>query len=364
MGRQQPDFYELLGVRRDAKHNDIHLAYNRKMRAAKRDDAVPDLKYETKLREAFEVLSDLDRREAYDKSLVAAKLKPSFGRKGAVAAVFGIAAVAGGIYYFTIHKPAEEAARLPGKPREEIAASATTAVGRLESMDMNGQVKPAGLAFAVESGVMVTSCEHIAPNAQLSVNMNPRKVPARLVMTDEALGLCKLEVEGAGSWPLEVNSARVRGGDVVYGASVNAVGEVVLTEGRVKRVYTDPKGHLVVESTLPPEKAVDGAPLLDIYGRVVAVAAQAPGGPDRHVVLPAKWTDPPKPAATSPAAPASAEGQPSPSPEAPGPAGKLPEGLTPAPSMPNAPGSMTPDRIDRLHKAFRPPPNIPADQDP
>ena len=359
MPNRNPTYYDLLGVKPGAKHNDIHLAYNRKVRAAKRDDAIPDLKYETKLHEAFAVLSDLEKREAYDQQLAAARLKPSFGAKGAVIATLFVAVVAGGIYYYTLKKPADEAARQPGKTKEEIAAAATTAMGRLQAMDMGGQVKNAGVAFAIDAGVMVTSCEHIAPNMQLTVNMTPRMVPARLVMTDEALGLCKLEVDGAGSWPLSVSSAESKAGDIVYGTSVNAVGEVVLTEGRVKRVAVGERGNKVIESTISAEKAPDGSPLLDIYGRVVAVAAQS-AGQDRHVVIPPAWTDPPKPVASVPAPAASAapEAQPL------GPAGNLPEGLKPAPSMPNGPGSFTPDRIDRLHKAFRPPPNIPADQDP
>ena len=359
MSNRNPTHYELLGVKPGAKHTDIHLAYNRKVRATKRDDTVPDLKYESKLHEAFAVLSDLDKRAAYDRELAGERLKPSFGAKGAVFAVVAIAALAGGIYYFTVHKPAAEAARAPGKSREEIVAAATTALGRLKAMDMAGKVTDAGLAFAIDAGVMVTSCEHIAPNAQLSVNMNPRLVPARLTMTDESLGLCKLEVEGAGSWPLAVNSAEVRAGDRVYATAVNAVGEVVLTEGRVKRIVNNERGNRVVEATIAAEKAVDGSPLLDVYGRVVAVATHS-AGKDHHVMIPPAWTDPPKVSAPPPAAPA-ADAQ---APEKAGPAGNLPEGVRPAPQMPNAPGSLTPDRIDRLHKAFRPPPKIPADQDP
>jgi hypothetical protein len=360
MGDRKPTYYELLGVKPGAKHTDIHLAYNRKVRATKREDTVPDLKYESKLHEAFAVLSDLEKREAYDRQLAGDRLKPAFGAKGAVFAAVAIAAIAGGIYYYTVHKPAQEAARAPGKSREEIVAAATTALGRLKAMDMGGQVKDAGLAFAIDAGVMVTSCEHISPNAQLSVNMNPRLVPARLTMTDESLGLCKLEVQGAGSWPLSVNSAEVRAGDIVYATAVNAVGEVVLTEGRVKRIVDNERGNKVIEATIAADKAADGSPLLDIYGRVVAVAAQS-AGQDRHVMIPPAWTDPPKVSAPPAAAPAQDAAQSS---EKPGPAGNLPEGLKPAPSMPNAPGSLTPDRIDRLHKAFRPPPNIPADQDP
>ena len=93
MGTQKQTLYEVLGVKPNAKHNDIGLAYNRLMRAAKREDAVPDLKYETRLREAFEVLSDLDRRERYDRELAAARLKPTFGAKGAVPATVIAAAM-------------------------------------------------------------------------------------------------------------------------------------------------------------------------------------------------------------------------------------------------------------------------------
>jgi hypothetical protein len=358
MASRGPTHYELLGVKPGAKHTDIHLAYNRKVRATQREDAVPDPKYEARLHQAFAILSDLEKREAYDRQLAGERLKPSFGAKGAVVAAVVVAAIAGGLYYYTVHKPAEEAARAPGKSREEIVAAATTAVGRLKAMDMGGQVQDAGLAFAIDAGVMVTSCEHIAPNAQLSVNMNPRLVPARLTMTDESLGLCKLEVQGAGSWPLSVNSAEVRAGDRVYGTAVNAVGEVVLTEGRVKRIVDNERGNKVIEATIAAEKAADGSPLLDIYGRVVAVATRSAGA-DRHVMIPAAWTEPPKVSAPPAAAPAADA-----APDKPGPAGDLPKGLKPAPSMPNGPGSMTPERIERLHKAFRPPPNIPADQDP
>lgn len=365
MSKQNPTYYELLGVKPNAKLNDIHLAYNRAVRATKRDDTMPDLKHETKLNEAFAVLSDLDKRDAYDKRLAGDRLKPAFGGKGAAIAAVFVAAIGGGIYYFTLKKPADETARAPGKTRQEIAAAATTAMGRLQAMDMGGQVKSAGVAFAIDSGVMVTSCQHIGPNTQLTVNMTPRMVPARLTMTDEMLGLCKLEVDGAGSWPLSVSSVVPKAGDIIYGTSVNAVGEVVLTEGRVKRVGIGDRGNQVIEATITAEQAPDGAPLLDIYGRVVAVSTQS-AGQDRHVIIPHAWTDPPKPAASSAAAPAPAGAPPSSSSEAQplGPAGNLPEGYKARPSMPNAPGSMTPDRIDRLQKAFRPPPNIPADQDP
>jgi len=352
---QPQNYYEILGVKRNAKLNDIGLAYNRLMSAAKRDDVMPDLKYETRLREAFAVLSDLDRREQYDRQLAGARLKPAFGAKqGALAAVV-VVAIAGAIFWFTVKKPADEAARPIGKSPQEIAAAATPAVGRLQATDMMGQTKDAGLAFAIEAGVMLASCQGIAPQAQLKVKVNERLVNARVSSTDEALGLCKLEVEGAGSWPIPVSSAAARAGETVYGAAMNAVGEVVLKQGRVKSVVAGERG-IVVDSTLPPNPA--GAPLLDVHGRVIAVATQA-GGQDRHVAIPAAWTDAPR------SAPAPAAASPVPATPDPGDAKAVPaDAPRPAPSMPNAPGSFTPERVEKLNKAFRPPPNIPADRDP
>lgn len=348
-------YYEILGVKPGAKHNDIGLAYNRLVRATKRDDYVPDLKYETKIKEAFEVLSDLDRRERYDRELASARLKPSFGAKGAVIAVVLIAALGGGIYYFTIYKPAAEAAKPLGKSPQEIAAATTPAVGRLQSIDMTGETREGGVAFVIDSDVMVASCHDINPQALLKVKVNDRVVPARISLTDEVLGLCKLRVEGVGGFPLAMSPAGARPGDIVYGTIVNAVGEVVLKEGRVKAVIPGQRGT-TVDATLPPTPG--GAPLVDVHGNVVAVATQAEGQ-DRHVIVPAAWTRAPVPTQkynygdSAPEDPKERDVPP-----------ELPRQPRAAPSMPNAPGSMSPERVEKLHKAFRPPPNIPPGQDP
>lgn len=342
MPKPKPTHYEILGVKPGARHNDIGLAYNRLVAARRKENAPPDPKGEARQREAFEVLSDLDRRAAYDRQLVAAQLKPSFGAGQAAVAGFVIVALAAGIYYFTVKRPADEAARAVGPTSSEIAIAATPAVGRLLSIDMSGQSRPMGLAFAIDSGVMVTSCHGIAPDSQLSVTLNRRQMRARVRMADESLGLCKLEVEGAGSWPLSISGAEPRAGDVVYGASVNAVGEVVLKEGRVKRIAPAPSGK-VIESTVPANPQAAGGPLLDVHGRVVAVATQA-GGVERHVVIPAGWADAPRPAATPSGAPEAG-----------------PTAAQPAPAMPNMPGAITPERKERLEKAFRPPPTVPGD---
>jgi hypothetical protein len=165
-----------------------------------------------------------------------------------------------------------------------------------------------------------------------------------------------LRAEGVGGFPLSVSGAEARPGDIVYGTELNAVGEVVLKEGRVKAILPGAHGK-TVDTTLPPK--LGGAPLVDVYGRVVAVATQAEGQ-DRHVIVPAKWTEAPTPT------PKYTYGDSAPDePKEDKVPAELPRQPRQAPTLPpNAPGSMSPERVEKLHKAFRPPPNSPAGQDP
>src|SRR5512134_1940884 len=239
MSSRNPTYYEILGIKPNAKHNDVGLAYNRKMRALKREDAPPDLKAETVLKEAFEVLSDLDKREAYDAKLRAAMIKPAFGKNHAAIAALFVVAVGAGLFWYLRPQLTPEAVDVPaapGKPFQEILNGAIPAVGRLQTVDMSGQARHAGIAFTVEEGVAVTSCQGLSPTAQLSVTLAPRVIPARVTMSDEDLGLCRLEVPGAGSWPLSVSAVPAKAGDRVYATHLGAKGEVILREARVKAI--------------------------------------------------------------------------------------------------------------------------------
>src|SRR5438132_896189 len=88
-------------------------------------------------------------------------------------------------------------------------------IGIAFSRRMSGDSKPVGIAFAIDNGVMVTSCHGIAPGALLTVKINPRILPARVSMTDEGLGLCKLDVSTAGTTPLAISGTEARAGDTV-----------------------------------------------------------------------------------------------------------------------------------------------------
>src|SRR5690349_6255804 len=121
MAARPPTYYEVLGIKRDAKHTEVGLAYNRKMAAQRREDVPPDLQGVTRLKEAFEVLSDLDRRAEYDAQLRAAMMKPAFHRGQWLIATGFLVLVAAGLYW---HLRPEEAAPGPGKTYDELLTTA------------------------------------------------------------------------------------------------------------------------------------------------------------------------------------------------------------------------------------------------
>ena len=363
MSTRNPTYYEVLGIPSNAKHNDVGLAFNRKMRAIKREDAPPDLKAETRLKEAFEVLSDLDKRAAYDAKLRADMLKPRFGRNhAAIAALFVVAVGAGLFWYLRPHIATETVAleqQGPGKPYQEVLNGAIPAVGRLQSVEMSGQAMHAGIAFTVEEGIAVTSCQGLSPTAQLSVALAPRVIPAKITLSDPELGLCKLQVPGAGTWPLSVSQVPAKTGDLVYTTQVSPKGDVTLRQAKVKSVKAQGKAT-VLEVTTPLMAEHAGSPLLDMYGRVVAVANMPPGGKETFVAIPAEWGE----TKALPTEPKPYQGGGEEEKKAEGGKGEVDELGVPLETrrkQEELASKIDPERRKRLEKAFRPPPSVPND---
>ena len=365
MSRRNLTYYEILGIAPNAKHNDVGLAFNRKMRALKREDVPPDLKAEGVLKEAFETLSDLDKREQYDAKLRADKLKPRFGRNHAAIAALFVVIVGVGLFWYLRPQLAPEtvAAEVaaPGKPYQEVLNAAIPAVGRLQAVEMSGQAQHAGVAFTVEEGVAVTSCEGISPTAQLKVTLHPREVPARVTLTDEDLGLCKLEVPGAGTWPLSVSQVPAKAGDLVYTTQLNSKGEVTLQQAKVRSVKPQGKAT-VLEVSQPLMAQHAGSPLLDMHGRVVAVANMPAGGKETFVAIPPAWGETAKPAA-EPKPYQGGDGEAPPAADAELAAGKGPDDLGLSPEarkrQEELASRIDPERRKRLERAYAPPRVIP-----
>jgi hypothetical protein len=341
MSAPRQTHYDVLGVKRDAKRVDIGRAYNRLRSEMQKEMAAPDKRRAALVQQAHETLSDPVTRDAYDKSLLAPERKRRAALTGSV--IVGVALIVAAAYFVFLPPPSSP----PPRSAAEILHSASLAVGGLKRLDMSGQSARVGIAFAIDEGVMLTTCQEIAPGSQLVVHLSPRDAPARVATSDEALGLCQLAVEGAGSKPLPVSGVPPRTGDKVYATKINAVGEVALIPGTVKRVSVE-SGSRVVHASMPVANAGGGGPLLDADGRVIGVASRSqPDDRGRFVAVPEAWIPYPK---VSRSAPSESAPRP-PEPKAP-----------PAfPSVPKNIEDIPPERREKLEKAFRPPPNVPDD---
>jgi len=342
MANDPSTHYQMLGVPRNAAPRDISRAYKRLKSELQSDSAAPDPKRLKRVEEAFAVLGDPARRDAYDASIVQSRRK-RFGVKAFAMVATIVLGVGGIVWAYVATRPAPGREVRGGASQEEILNAASIAVGRLQSLDVNGQATQLGVAFAVAEGVMVAPCRGIAPTAQLVVSIPPRTIPARVASTDEALGLCRLSAHGTGTRPLPVSGVDPKPGDRLYAANVGGTGRVALSEGYVRKVQPEAR---LIDASIRESAVASGSPLIDVYGRVVGLAfVAAADGKPRHVGLPRAWireiNEPPPPEQKTQAT------------------GEESAPAAPAPSAPGIP--VSPERREKLEKTYRPPPKLPDD---
>jgi hypothetical protein len=351
---QEKTHYEVLGIEPDAKQVEVGIAYQRLMGQRRSEHAPPDPRLDAQIQEAYEVLSDADRRDYYDAELRALALRRPRAKWPGVVAVLLLAAAGYAAWHFLRPSDAQNAqAAAP----EKIAQAAAPAVGKLERLLVSGAAQAPGVAFSVGEGVMVTSCRGMAPGTQLVVTLLGRRVPAEVRSLDEATGLCQLNAPKTGSWPLVFTAVTPAPGERVFSARVNPKGEVVLQDGTVRRVLDTPQGR-IVEASIRVGEEGSGAPLFDSQARVVAVASVMPDGKEAYLVPPEAWRGPmtdrsaagkaAEEAARRAAQEAHEEAQ---KPKAVDDVGPAARGRVPVDA----------ERRQKLEKAFRPPPNVPDD---
>jgi hypothetical protein len=283
-----PDYYEILGVPRRAKLTDITRAHKRWVAEFKKESTAPDPRREALLLEAFEVLSDEQRRDAFDAELAA--FEREIGRKKnkppvAVIAA-GVLVAAAGAAFFMLRSSGPAAPK--ARTTEALQMAMSGSVSPLVSYDISGKSTPAGLAFVIEDKVMVGNCQGLAPGASLVVSTGKRTVPARVTMADDALGLCKIHTDGYVGEPLAVNSTPPAVGANVFSATIDAKGELGIRETKVTKVVDEGKGK-AIQAAITTQPGGNGAPLLDAQGKVVAVATLQADGSTLHRVIPAGW---------------------------------------------------------------------------
>ena len=279
--------YEVLGVYRSSTPKEIERAYQRLKAEAEKDASPPETI--NLLRQAHEVLSNPQKRAAYDASLRSDEfLRPEgpktgpgvkWGLIGAVAAVVLVA-------LWFLFRAGGESDRIPA----EIVAAAGPAVGRVHVIDIRGRASPQANAFAIGEGMMITTCQGFPANTQLVVKFGARTASANVTKAEPKRNLCRLAVVAAGSWPLGVSPAVPESGDKAYAVSTSASGETSLVLVKVKGIIAA-DGARVIELSDPVDPTQAGGPLLDVKGRVIGVLATQHAFAGKNIALPASWIE-------------------------------------------------------------------------
>lgn len=348
MRHEPQSLYQILRVSKDAKPEDIERAYRHIKREMNRETTPPDTRLRVMLEHAHDVLMDPARREAYDREWFAPKAQIERARRSRATMLATLVAVVSvGVAAWVATREPAEAARVV-RPRKEVQDEVSMAVGRVTRIDLSGNEAALGVAFAIAERTLVTSCEGLMPEAEVTVHFGKRTAPVRVTSLDEATRLCKLTGGTVGSWPLRLAHQRASSGQPAYTTVVGPNNEPQLRDGSVNR--TVQAGAIAAYDANPPPAPRDlGAPLLDSEGRVLGAASRLGGSivyvpvPNSYLpeVIPTVRSAPePRPAQPDDKADESASGEPIPAP--PGP-------------------KISPERRKRLEKAFRPPITVPSD---
>jgi hypothetical protein len=313
MAHPKKTLYEILGVPREADELDIKLAHERRVKEMRRV-VPPDPSAEALVQQAFEVLSHAKRRAAYDAQLLtAAERSEAAGqattdfeigeeeapkRRLPVIPIAIAAAVAAVVLFFVLRPstaptPAPEKLVVASKPAPppppkartatEVLGTAATSIGRVMVYSMSGSATPIGLSVSTEPATMVTTCHAIPAGGKLVVSVGKEQFPADLTITDEALDLCRLSVQGFATPPLKIANDEPKAGDKVYTVTLDGKGELTAAEGTVKGM----RGSSI-EITTPVAATSTGAGVFDAYGALLGIATVPhDGGPTVHLAIPA-----------------------------------------------------------------------------
>lgn len=205
--------YEVLGVGRNAKADEIGWAYNRIRTELQKESSAPNPRLATLAKVAYETLSDPRHRAEYDATLgsailpkpVAQKKKRRRGKSivpSVIALVAVAVAVAGAGYYYFFARPAPTAAQRQGEKElspQEIVQAVAPHLGRVQGALMSGEVRDLGIATAMGENEMVTTCRGIAAGMSLTVKGAELTSKAELARANEELDICTLTVKGAAS---------------------------------------------------------------------------------------------------------------------------------------------------------------------
>jgi serine protease Do len=324
------NLYEILEVSVGASGAEIKAAYDAKVDRA----GAPSSEYaraaRIALNEAHSVLSNEQRRAAYDARLhrsppdpVAASSAvdgPSSNRTRLVVVALVVLAV--GAWFVMRHRAAPAkpivvaAPRLahvsaptvvelreiaPALPRsdaaeelsaEQLYSTVSPSVVRINASKRDGSSAVLGSGVILGPDSVITNCHVALAGDQIEVRERDVVLSAVVSVADEVFDLCKLRVNGLTARAATPSAAPpLKVGQRVYAIGSPQGLDLTLSEGIVSALREGPSGTYI-QTTAPVSPGSSGGGLFDHQGRLVGIVTfQMRAGQNLNFAIPVEWID-------------------------------------------------------------------------
>ena len=322
--------YDILGVAADAEQEQILLAYRNRTEGAA--GQALDQNERVLLNEAFSILSQANRRAAYDASLT----RQARGLRIDTAApdlddppsrrwllwLAGLLVIGGAIYAWPSRKapptqpvvvdrvvvveaqstepaaPAAAPAAVPapaaagGKSAEELFAQLAPSTAMVIATNKGSSQGRQGSGVVIDRGTLITNCHVTRGSTDIEVRIGGESHYARVETADEEYDLCRLSVSGLNAPAVSI--AKV--GSLRTGQRVLALGapkglELTISEGIVSSLREVDEGT-IIQTTAPISPGSSGGGLFNTNGELVGIITLTNRyGQNLNFAVPADWIE-------------------------------------------------------------------------
>ena len=327
-------WYQVLDISREASPEQIARAFE-SMRDRLASSANPDPGEELAIHQAFDVLSNPQRRAVYDTQLTerrARRVNPSGAAeesgtaryKWLLAAVIALSLItwmvvkkssASRVHTEVIEvnagqqpaatwmsrvAPGTAAGQNPAADEgrrkmsaEELYAQIAPSVAKVLVSDSSGNPVGSGSGVVVGPREVITNCHVAKMGKQLELNIADTTIPATILKADEKYDLCLLRAEVTSKAIPIAHLDQVHTAQKVYAIGAPQGLELTISEGIVSslREMSDDTGT-VIQTTAPISPGSSGGGLFDDSGRLIGITTfQAKSGQNLNFAVPAEWIE-------------------------------------------------------------------------